>query len=89
MDALRGHLELLLLGGGASIRSRVAGARRSTSGRSSGIAVIAVLGSVLAVDWHDRVPWAPSALQLLGPAHLVLVAAAALEFVRGARLSRA
>jgi hypothetical protein len=41
------------------------------------------------VDWHDRVPWAPPALQLLGPAHLVIVAAAAFELARGARLSRA
>jgi len=49
---------------------------------------VAVLGSVLAVDWHDRVPWAPPALQLLGPAHLAIVAAAAFESARGARLSR-
>jgi hypothetical protein len=49
----------------------------------------AVLGSVLAVDWQDRVPWAPPALQLLGPAHLVLVIAASVELIRAARLSHA
>jgi hypothetical protein len=53
------------------------------------LASVAVLGSVLAVDWHDRVPWAPPALQLLGPAHLVIVVAAAVELLRGARLSNA
>jgi hypothetical protein len=53
------------------------------------LATAAILGSLLAVDWQDRVPWAPPALQLLGPAHLVLVAAAAAELLRGARLSSA
>ena len=52
------------------------------------LATTAALGSVLQVQWQDRVPWAPPALQLLAPVHFVLIAAAAFELARGVRLSR-